>query len=216
MLFRSLAGCTANSAPGAQPTSPAGTTATATVTNTGPAPAPTFTPAPARYLASLLPGAAARKGEKDKLCPYIRTGLNQDPTSKANLADISGERIYRTTVITTSDPVGCRFWNNIGGDPVAEITVRLFATAADAHNAMVLTAEAGAEASGKPGAAGGLDAVVFRTKFLQAHAGQDWAAVFAKGTMLVTVRMAVTDQAVSVLGLADIVAKKITPPATGH
>src|SRR5437764_14509095 len=101
-----LAGCTS----GAQPADNPVITTTQTLTSSSPA--PTYHPVPDRAVAPLPFGASTPKGEVDRRCPYIRTGLNQDNTygGSGNVADIEGDRIYRTTVLTGLKPVGCRWY----------------------------------------------------------------------------------------------------------
>lgn len=201
-----LAGCTQSAAPEPPPTD---STITSTITATRTA-KPTYVPPPAKTLAALPPGRHPAKGEVEKLCPYIRTGLNMDPTSAPNVASIVGSRVYRTTVITTTKPVGCRFWfySDINY-AIADIVPGRFRTPADAHNAMVLTAEAGKDSAGRPDIVPGVDAVIFRTKFLGRDGDRDWACAFAAGDVMVVVRTArFDDGGFSALNLAKAVAKK--------
>lgn len=178
-------GCTSNK------TAPAPGTRTVvnTVTTTRQAPNPTaFTPPPASFVKSLKPGDRPPTGEKRTLCPYIRSGLDEDPTSKPNVADIQGNRVGQTTVLTTHEPVGCRFYFAYDYEAVADIVPTTFATAAQAHNAMVLTAKAGKQAKGYPAFVKGVDGISYRTKFFEPDGDNDWAFVFAKGKVLVVIR----------------------------
>jgi hypothetical protein len=170
---------------------------------------PTYVPPPAKDLPYLAVGAKPHKGEVEKLCPYIRTGKNMDPTDKPNVADIEGSRIYRTTVITTTTPHGCRFWYYGGNYATADIVPKTFASDIDAHNAMVLTARAqGTDLDSRTNIAPGVDAVLFRTKFYDQDKGQDWACAFAKGKVMVVVRTARVDTSRNALYLAQAIVDK--------
>jgi hypothetical protein len=180
-----LAGCT-SSGSSTGPTSPT-ITRTQTLTRT-PTAAPTFTPAPAATVQPLAPGQQPGQGEVDKTCPYIRPGLNQDSGGGVNVADIEGDRVYRTTVLNRLKPAGCRFYFYAPPyEAVADIQPRLFATATAAHNALVLTAQAGTEQISEPNFVPGVDGICYRTKFFGADGQQDWAFAFAKGKLLVVV-----------------------------
>ena len=182
-------------------------TITSTVTHTRPAPAPAFTPLPARTVAPLPPSAAPAKGEVEKPCPYIASTPADNPA--VNVADIEGDHVYRTTVLTGLKPVGCRFYFYAGPyEAIADIVPRVFATAAEAHNAMVLTAKAGSQPIGQPGIAKGVDAIQFRTKFFGPDGSRDWACVFAKGRVMVIVHTQRTDEASSALYLARAIEAK--------
>jgi hypothetical protein len=179
-----VAGCT--SSDGAQPS---GTTVTHTVVQTRTAtPTPTFTPAPARTVHPLSPGARPGAGEVEKRCPYVRTGLNQESGGGVNMADLEGDRIYRTTVLTKYRPVGCRFYFYAPPyEAVADIRPMTFATTTEAYNAMVLTAEAGRNQITEKNFADGLPGISFQTKYFGPDGRNDWAFVFAKGKLLVGV-----------------------------
>ena len=182
-------------------------TITATVTHTRPAPTPAFTPEPTKSVVPLPPGVTPAKGEVEKPCPYIAATPADNPD--VNVADIEGDHVYRTTVLTGLSPVGCRFYFYAGPfEAIADIVPRLFATAADAHNAMVLTAKAGGQPLGQPGIAKGVDAVQFRTKFFGPDGSRDWACAFAKGRVMVIVHTQRTDEASSALYLAQAIAAK--------
>jgi hypothetical protein len=202
-----LTACTGPAQPA--PTTPPDVTRTRTVTGTRtpPRPTPSFTPPPARSVAPLSPGAAPARGEIEKRCPYIASTHDQDPTG--SLADLEGDRVYRTTVLRTVKPVGCRFY--FWAPPyeaIADILPRRFATAAAAHNAMVLTAEAGADAQGKPEFVGGIDGVLYRTKFFGPDGKRDWALVFAAGRTMVVVHTQRNDQQLNALLIGRAIARK--------
>ncbi len=199
-----LCACTSGSAgPG---TATRDTTVHATVTETPSAP-PTFTPAPASTVAPLAPGQHPGAGALEKACPYILSSQDQGPNS---MADLEGDRVYRTTVLTRMKPVGCRFYFWSGPyEAIAEIATRTFPSALEAHNAMVLTGSAGTEVEGKPGIVTGVDGVLYRTKFFGPDGARDWACVFAKGAVMVTVRTQRTDTSLNALLIAQAIAPRI-------
>ncbi len=170
----------------------------------------TFKPAPPTTVAPLPPGASPAAGEVEKPCPYIASSPDQNPN--VNVADIEGDHVYRTTVLTTLTPVGCRFYFYAGPfEAIADIIPRTFPTALEAYNAMVLTGEAGTEARGQHDIIKGVDGVIYRTQFLggpEGDNGQDWACVFAKGKVMVIVHTQRTDQSLSVLRLAQALAPR--------
>jgi hypothetical protein len=197
-----LAGCTSGrSAPGTTTER----TVVQTLTRT---PSPSFTPSPARTVRPLTPNAAPAAGEVEKRCPYIASTPAEN--AAVNVADIEGDHVYRTTVLTKSTPVGCRFYFYAGAfEAIADIVPRRFATPLDAHNAMVLTStQTGTQAQGKANIVPGVDAVLFRTKFFGPDGDRDWACVFAKGAVMVIVHTQRTDQSLSALLLAKALAPK--------
>jgi hypothetical protein len=201
-----LAGCTASG--GAGPSSPEVivSTETSTVTHTASSSPAAFTPAPARSVAPLPPGASPRRGEVEKPCPYIVSSQDQGPHS---LADLEGDRVYRTTVITTSKPVGCRFY--FWAPPyqaIADILPRTFGNPTQAHNAMVLTARAGRDPIGHPRLLPGVDAIVYRTRFFGPDGPTDWACVFNKGKVTVIVHTQQSNTSQDALNIARQIAPK--------
>ena len=166
---------------------------TGTVTETLPAPHPsTYHPPKPHAVRPLPPGRKPPAGQTEKLCPYIRTGVDQDPSSKPNMADLQGNRIYRTTVLTGLHPVGCRFYYYAPPyQAVADIEPHSFATEKAAYNAMVRTARAGHAVQGVPNfapkAAPGVDGISYRTRFFAQDGARDWAFVFAKGDVTVVI-----------------------------
>lgn len=181
------------------------TTVHSTVTETTIVPS-TFTPKPPATVAPLAPGQPPSTGEVEKACPYILSSQDQGPGS---LADLEGDRVYRTTVLTGTRPVGCRFYFYAPPyEAIAEIAARTFADAESAHDALVLTGEAGTEVEGKPDIVPGVDAVLFRTKFFGPDGARDWACVFAKGKVLVTVRTQRFDTSFNALLIARAIAPK--------
>jgi hypothetical protein len=197
-----LAACT----PSKQPV--ANVTVTSTVTHTRTPPPQTYVPPPPSFAPPLAEGAAPPAGEVDRLCPYIRTGLNMDPTSEPNVADIIGSRIYRTTVLTALKPVGCRFYFYVDFSPEADILPTTFPNATDAHNAMVLTADKTGTNQATYTVASGIPGIVYQTKFVTGDDGTDWACVFAKGAVMVVVHSHTTNTSNSVLSLAQAIVGK--------
>ena len=182
-----LAACS-SSGRSADPTS----TRTIVRTETASAPSASFTPAPATSVPALGGRTVAPKGERFQRCPYLKAGLDSEPTSGANVADIEGDRVGRVTVLSTYQPLGCRFYfsysyGNERHQAVADIEPRTFATALEAHNALVLTARAGTEPISEPDFVPGVDGIAYRTRFFGPDGARDWAFAFAKGPVLVVV-----------------------------
>ncbi|HEY3737328.1 MAG TPA: hypothetical protein VGL26_07765 [Jatrophihabitans sp.] len=190
----------------AEPPPSVDSTVTQTVVRTSSA-SPTYVPAPAKTVAPLPPGASPAAGEKEDACPYIASMPTDDPA--VNVGDIDGSRVYRTTVLINRNPVGCRFyfWSDIYY-AIADIVPTTFTSAKAAHNAMVLTGEAGKDFSGRSDIIAGVDAVVFRTKFLGKDGDQDWACAFARGKVMVVVHTEQTETSLNALELAKAVASK--------
>lgn len=197
-----LGGCTPSHAPAPS------TTVTRTVVHST-TPAPTFVPSPARTVPPLPPGAHPAAGEVEKPCPYIASTPQDDPTR--NVADIEGDHVYRTTVLTGLRPVGCRFYFYAPPyEAIADIQPSTFGSAVEAHNAMVLTAErTGSDAIGKPNIAPGVDAILYRTKFFGPDGARDWACAFSTGKVMVVVHTQRSDpSSLTALELATAVAGK--------
>jgi hypothetical protein len=195
---------------------PAPQTSAVTITQTVPAPTsahptsagpttarPTpsrYVPAPATTLRGVAPGSALPAGEADGTCPYIAT---QDA------AGIEGDRIYRTTVLHSLTPVGCRFYFwCCDYEAIADIVPMTFATAADAYSAMVATGNAGANVSGVKNLVPGVDAVLYQTEFYGPDGATDWAATFAKGRVMVTVHTQQKDISFNAKSFAATIAPK--------
>lgn len=202
-----LTGCT-RSASGGPSGSPSVTETT--VTRTRPAPtssappvssaAPTYTPAPATTVPGLAPGHPLPAGEVDGTCPYIAT---------QTAADIEGDRIYRTTIIKSLTPVGCRFYFwCCDYEAIADIIPTTFGSAVEAHNAMVLTGQAGGGLIGVPNLIPGVDAVLYQTKFYGPDGDRDWACTFAKGKVMVTVHTQQNDVSFNAKNFAATIAPK--------
>jgi hypothetical protein len=147
-----------------------------------------FRPEPAKSVVPLPPGTQPRKGERERPCPYIRTGLNQDSGGGVNMADLEGDRIYRTAVLTKYRPLGCRFYFYAPPyEAVADIRPFTLPTATDAYNAMVLTARKGRNQIAESNFAQDVPGVSFQTRYFGPDGRRDWAFVFAKGRHLVVI-----------------------------
>lgn len=199
-LLALLAACSSSGSPESTGTTH---TTTQTITTHRPPstakPAP-FTPAPARTVVGLPPGQQPPRGEKEGPCPYIST---QDA------ADTEGNRIYRTTVLTTLHPVGCRFYFwCCDYHATMDILPRTFGTPTEAYNAMVRTGEAGANVQGIPALIKGVSAVAYQTKFYGPDGATDWACTFAKGKVMVTVNTNQNDVSFNAKQLAKMIAPK--------
>jgi hypothetical protein len=189
---------------------PSPTTATQTVVSTrASTPAPTFTPEPVATVHPLAPGAKPRGGEKARHCPYVRTGLNEEADGGVNMADLEGDRIYRTTRLTRYHPVGCRFYFYAPPyEAVADIRPFTFASAKEAYNAMILTARTGKNPITAKGFVKGLVGISFQTRYFGPDHQRDWAFVFAKGTAMVVVYTQRSDSSRNALYIAKAIAGK--------
>ncbi len=111
--------------------------------------------------------------------------------------------MYRTTVITTMQPVGCRFYFwAYPYDATADIVTKRYATTADARNAMVATGNAGHSAEAVKNLAPGVDAVLFQTRFDGPDGASDWACAFAKDSLLVIVHTRQTQDSLAPRNIA--------------
>jgi hypothetical protein len=203
-----LAACTSSTKAGPPATSNGGAS---TITHTPTSHPPLYRPPPAAFVKPLPYGAPAPKGEKDHRCPYIRTGLNQDNdySGDVNLANLEGDRVYRTTLLTRYRPVGCRFYFYAPPyEALADIRPYTFPTATDAYNAMVRTAEAGREPIVEKNFVGKLTGISFRTKYFGPDGFRDWAFVFAKGSRMVVVYTQRSDTSRNALYIAQAIAHK--------
>jgi hypothetical protein len=202
-----LAGCTptpAGTAPG-----PAGTV-TRTVVRTRSAAPVRVTPAAPGTVAPLPPGRRAPRGERDGRCPYIRTGLDQPGNVGVNLADLEGDRVYRTTEITTDRPPGCRFYFYAPPyEAVADIRLRRLPSPRAARDAMVLTARTGTEPITQRRFAAGLTGILFRTRFFGPDGARDWAFTFAAGRLLVVVHTQRDDTSRNALYIGRAIARRL-------
>lgn len=155
------------------------------------------------------PGEPLPTGEAEASCPYIKAGLNIEPTaaSEPNFADIEGSRVQRVTVLSTLKPIGCRFFFR-DYHPTGDILPSTYSSPTEAHNAMVVTAEAGAAAIGVPSFVPRVDGISFRTRLNASDAGQDWAFVFAKGNVMVVVRTDQTDTSANAKLIAEAIVEE--------
>jgi hypothetical protein len=201
-----VAGCSSARTPGPTTTS----THAQIVTKTRPAPAPRYGPPAPHPVAPLPPGHPAPPGERDARCPYIRTGLDQTPNVGVNLADLEGDRVYRTTVLTRDRPVGCRFYFYAPPyEAIADIVPRRLASARAARDAMVLTARTGTELIPERHFVDGLTGILYRTRFYEPDGARDWAFVFSKGRLLVVVHTQRSDTSRNALYIGRAVARRI-------
>jgi hypothetical protein len=203
-------GATAPSSP-----QPAGTVTTVVGTRTVAPPPTTYTPPAPATRAPYRGKNALARGEKPGRCPYIQTGLDQDQhPGPVNLADIEGDRVGHTTVLTNLDPVGCRFYFAYGGyegvahEAIAEIRPQRLASATAAHNAMVLVARTGRQQYAVHNLIPGVDGIGFRTKFFGPDGDKDWAFAFARGRVMVIVYTQVTVSSSNARYLAQAIAAK--------
>jgi hypothetical protein len=201
-----LAGCTSNRTPDG----PEGTvTHTRTTTHTNPPPPRTFKPPKPMFRRPLPPGVPAPRGEKDRPCPYVKAGLNVTADTGVNMANLEGDRIYRTTILTALKPVGCRFYFYAPPYvPEAEIAPRTFASHREAYDAMILTAQTGKNLITEKDFVPGVDGICFQTKFFREDGDQDWAFVFAKGKVMVIVYAFQTNTSRNAFYIAKAIAKK--------
>lgn len=208
-----LAACTASHpAPGGT------TTTTRTETETvGSRPPSTaaFTPAAPATVAPLGNRTSAPRGERFGRCPYIANGAGaaggQVPGN--NVANLEGNRVGRSTVLTSLTPVGCRFYfaysyGDMNHYAVAEIRPQTLANAATARNAMILTARTGTELAVQRDFADGLTGISFRTRFFGPDGPRDWAFVFAKGNRIVTVYTEQKDVSYNAKAIAQQIAPR--------
>ncbi len=202
-----LAGCTASGPP-----PPSGTTILHTDivgTHTHHIKAPTnFTPKPATTVPPLPPGAKPPKGEVRRTCPYIKGGLDSEPTNGPNIADLEGDRVGGVTVLPRLHPVGCRFYFSYAYEAVADILPRTFKTRVAARDAMILTARAGSNNEPYPNFVKGVDGIRYRTKFYGPDGKRDWAFVFAKGKVMVVVHTQQTNASFNAQAIAEAIVGK--------
>jgi hypothetical protein len=140
-------------------------------------------------------------GETEGPCPYI---------ANTDVANLEGDHVYRSSVLTTTTPPGCRFYFYAGPfEAIADIVATTFATATDAYNAMVATGAAGVAAEGAKNLIPGVDAVLYKTTFFgQDGTNGDWACAFAKGKVMVVVHTQQTNVSYNARAIATAVAPK--------
>jgi len=203
-LAGALAACSSSGSP-----SPSTTTQTVVSTRTSTQAPPSFKPEAVASVHPLAPGAKPGRGEREKRCPYVRTGLDQDSGGGVNMADLEGDRIYRTTVLTKYHPVGCRFYFYAPPyEAVADIRPQTFASAKDAYDAMILTARTGKTLITAKNFVPGLVGISFQTRYFGPDKRRDWAFVFAKGKVMVAVYTQRSDTSRNALYIAKAIARK--------
>jgi hypothetical protein len=202
-----LAGCTSSGAPA--PPAPT-ISRTTTETRTHHVKPPTnYTPPPATTVAPRPAGAKLPKGEVDRRCPYIKGGLDSEPTSGPNIADLEGDRVGRITVLTRLHPVGCRFYFSYSpNEAVADILPMRFRNHTAARNAMILTARAGSQAESYPNFVKRVDGIRYQTRFYGPDGKRDWAFVFAKGKVMVVVHTQQTNASLNAQAIAEAIVGK--------
>jgi hypothetical protein len=135
---------------------------------------------------------------------------------EAQAADLLGQRLARVATQTAGGrTVGCQFFDVQGtalaasehlsgpNQPALQISSAGYATAVMAHNAMVLTAEKGANAH----ASG--TGIAYRTTFDPVDgANRDWAFAFTVGTTLVVVLTNQGDSELDAEKIGQVVAAK--------
>jgi hypothetical protein len=201
-----LAGCTSSS-----PSQPAPITIVhpTTKTRTQHVPGKKFTPPPATTVAPRPAGSKLPKGEVDRSCPYIKGGLDSEPTSGPNVAKREGDRVGRITVLTKLHPMGCRFYFSYSpNEAVADILPRTFKTHLAARAAMIGTATAGAQAETYKNFVKGVTGIRYRTRFYGPDGKQDWAFVFAKGKVMVVVHTQQTNASLNAQAIAEAIVGK--------
>lgn len=161
--------------------------------------------------ASVAPVAAGPTTTAAGTCPLL---------SKTTVADDLGMRLDKENVLTSGgQPVGCEFFaiqdsplatsERLPGpnQPVLRITSTRYASAVQAHNAMVLAAQTGIntqQITVKPGNVG----LAFQTEFDPQDQGTDWACAFTSGTTLVLIHTVVTSPALNAIEVAQAVAAR--------
>jgi hypothetical protein len=196
-----LSACSSKSGGAATPT----ITETQTITRSASVapPAASYVVPPAATVAALGSAHAAMPaGEVEGTCPYI---ANQD------FADLEGDRVYRTSTITTLKPVGCRFYFWAGPfEAIGDIMPTTRATSTEAYNAMVATGAAGTGTIGVKDLVPGVDAVLYKTDYFGPDnaKGGDWACAFAKGNVMVIVHTQQTNVSYNARAIAAAIAPK--------
>jgi hypothetical protein len=198
VLVLALAGCTRHKTVVITTETVIATT-TQTLTSSPPAQA-SYVPPPATIPAPLPPGAKPAAGETEQACPYI---ANDD------VADIEGDHVYRSTVLTTMTPVGCRFYFYASPyNAIADIEPTTFANSTLAYNAMVATGLAGKGTLSAKNIIPGVDGVTYQTTFSSPDGGKDFACTFAKGNVMVTVHTQQNNISFNAKALAAAIAPK--------
>jgi hypothetical protein len=183
------------------------TTSTVMTTTTETLSAPA-SPAPASYVPvapTVPPGLPPQQkkvpaGETEKNCPYI---------ANSDVASIEGDHVYRTVVLDTMTPVGCRFYFYAPPfEAIADIEPTTFANPTLAYNAMIATGEAGKGWLSAKDIIPGVDGMTYQTTFFGPDHGTDYACTFAKGSVLVTVHTQQDNVSFNAKALAAAIAAK--------
>lgn len=202
-----LAGCTSS-----HPPTTGGTTIDRTTTTTKTRhvkPPKNYKPPPAKTIAPQPAGSKLPKGEVDRRCPYIKGGLDSEPTDKPNVADLEGDRVGRITVLTRLHPVGCRFYFSYSpNEAVADILPVRFRTKLDAYDAMIRTARAGRQPETYKNFVKGVTGIRYQTKFYGPDGNRDWAFVFAKGKTMVVVHTQQTNASLNAQAIGEAIVSK--------
>ncbi|HEY1487733.1 MAG TPA: hypothetical protein VGF84_16615 [Micromonosporaceae bacterium] len=207
-----LGACTSSGHP-----RPGGTTTidpTTTETRTHHVPSPNnYRPPPASSVAPYPPSGRPPKGEKARSCPYIKAGLDSEPTSKPNIADLEGDRVGHVTVLPGYHPIGCRFYfsysyGKFAHEAVADILPFRFRSKTAARDAMIRTARRGAEAETYKNFVKGATGIRYRTRFFGPDGRKDWAFVFAKGKVMVVVHTQQTNASLNAQAIAEAIVGK--------
>lgn len=192
-----LAGCTAKTH-SVTTTETVRSTTTRTSTPARPTPVPYTPPAPSAVAPLGSAKAPMPAGEVEQTCPYI---------SNKDMEDAEGDHVYRTSVITTTTPHGCRFYFYAAPfQAIADIVPMTFASPTEAFNAMVATA--GPSAQPVTDLIAGVTAELFQTAFNPSDGNRDWACVFAKGNVMVVVHTQQTDVSFNARAIAALIAPK--------
>ena len=193
LIVTALLGVTACTAAPSAPAPSTDVTRTRTVAESAPPP----DPVPLR--------SGPTTADDASTCPLLAT---------QTAADDVGMRLARVQVLRVGDSVsGCRFYA-LQGSPLATsehlpgpsqaviaIDVIPYRSTVAAHNATVLRARAGTDAT-QVSLPAGQAGVVYRTTFDPADRGGDWACAVARGTVLTVVTTAVSDTSVNAVSLA--------------
>jgi hypothetical protein len=176
-------------------------------------PGKNFTPPPATSVAPYPTNDHPPKGEADRTCPYIKAGLDSEPTSKPNIADLEGDRVGHVTVLRRYHPHGCRFYfsysyGEFAHQAIADILPYRFKTKLAAYDAMIRTARRGAEAETYKNFVKGVTGIRYRTKFFGPDGKKDWAFVFAKGKVMVIVHTQQTNASLNAQAIGRAIVRK--------
>lgn len=159
------------------------------------------------------PIAAGPTSVRDGTCPLA---------DQQTLADDIGMRLARTVVLSSAGAtVGCSFYalqdsplatsERLPGpdQPAIQVTTARYASALDAHNAMVLGSRAPNTNAQQARIATGLIGVAYQSAFYPADHGKDWTVAFTKGATMVLVQTVVTDPALTAISAATTIAAGI-------